>query len=155
MRNRLRVRISTVTVVAALGSALLFSSCTDDVATAPRSAASLSPLTAQLQKVSLPAVQPGDSAKADTLARAVALTLGNAAIRQHVLADLRDSPFSEHGIDLSSYLGGSQGHAVAAAVAQRVGITPERLIALASVRGGLQLSMPISSALGHSVQRCA
>ncbi|MEO7216782.1 MAG: hypothetical protein ABI026_01175 [Gemmatimonadaceae bacterium] len=145
MRNRLRVRISTVTVVAALGSALLFSSCTDDVATAPRSAASLSPLTAQLQKVSLPAVQPGDSAKADTLARAVALTLGNAAIRQHVLADLRDSPFSEHGIDLSSYLGGSQGHAVAAAVAQRVGITPERLIALASVRGGLQLSMPISS----------
>lgn len=135
-----------VTVVVALGSALLFSSCTNDVTTAPRGpVTSRSLLAAQPQTIPLPAVQPGDSAKADTLARGVALALGSGMIRQQVLDDLRDSPFANHAIDLASYLHGPRGHAVAAAIAQRIGIASDRLIAMASVRGGLQLSMPISS----------
>jgi len=146
MRTRLPGRISAVIVVAAVNSVLLLTGCNDAVTTAPPlPAASHSPSAAQSQTIPLPAVQPGDSAKADTLARAVALALGSDAVRQQVLDDLRDSPFANHAIDLASYLRGSRGHGVAVAVAQRIGITPERLIAMASVRGGLQLSMPISS----------
>lgn len=99
----------------------------------------------QSSSVTLPPVQPGDSASADTLARAVALALANPAVRQRLLEDLRDSPFAKHGIDLVSYLRAARGHGVAALMAQRTGVTADRLLAMASVRGGLQLSMPISS----------
>lgn len=145
MLQSLSHRLRPAGITAALSFALPLPGCADDATTAPTPAALRSPATPQSTTVTLPPVQPGDSAAADTLGRAVALALAEPALRQLVLADLRDSPFAKHGIDLSSYLRAARGHAVAGTIAQRTGVTVDRLLAMASVRGGLQLFMPIAS----------
>ncbi len=139
-RRRLFALIPSI----ALGSILLLPGCTDQIVTAPRPSASLVPPAAVA--ITLPPVQPGDSATADTLAHSMALALANPGIRRQLLEDLRDSPFPDHGIPLASYLGGTRGRALAAVIARETAATPtSRLIAMASVRGGLEFVMPISS----------
>ncbi|MEO6863863.1 MAG: hypothetical protein ABI229_00285 [Gemmatimonadaceae bacterium] len=137
-------RFLFVLIPSIVGFAILLPGCADEVVTAPRPSASLVPPAAVA--IVLPPVQPGDSATADTLARAIALALGNPGIRRQLLEDLRDSPFPDHGIPLASYLGSARGRALSTVIAHETASVPtSRLIAMASVRGGIQLLMPISS----------
>lgn len=136
--------IPAVSMAGAFGLLVSLSGCADDVVTGPR-ATTATALSVATAAISLPAVEPGDSATADTLAHAVALALSKPGVREQILEDLRDSPFAEHAIDLRSYLDGGRGRAVLAVAARQVGLPTERLLAMASVRGGLSLSMPISS----------
>jgi hypothetical protein len=136
-------RLLSVTSFVVVSIALLSVGCSDEIATAPHPTALLSPPS--IATSALATVQPGDSASADTLAHAMALALANPSVRRQVLEDLRDSPFPDHGIPLASYLGGSRGRAMTAVMTRQIGtLTPDRLLAMASVRGGLQLVMPIS-----------
>lgn len=137
-------RFRSVVMPTLFSFVLLFVGCADDIATAPHPAALLSP--PGTLAIALPEAQSGDSAAADTLAHAVALALSDPGVRSQALADLRDSPFPDHGIPLVSYFGGTRGRAMVAAIARRDGaLTSTRLLAMASVRGGLQFVMPISS----------
>lgn len=92
---------------------------------------------------SLPPVQPGDSAAADTLARAIALALADASVREQLLVDLRNSPLPNHGIDLPNYLRSSASRGLVSAIIQRSAIAEGRLRTIAAARGGLELVMPI------------
>ncbi|MEJ7758279.1 MAG: hypothetical protein WKF55_01675 [Gemmatimonadaceae bacterium] len=87
----------------------------------------------------IPALQPGDSAAADSLARFVAIALSDESLRRALFEDLRDSPFPQHRIHLSSYLRGSRGVLLADKVSRATGISRVELARLASVRGGLQI----------------
>ncbi|MEJ7760651.1 MAG: hypothetical protein WKF55_13790 [Gemmatimonadaceae bacterium] len=91
---------------------------------------------------SIPALKPGDAAAADSIAKALALTLADGAIRRQLFEDLRDSPFPQHRIHLASYLSGPRGEVLARSVATRAGISVAQAVALASTRGGFQLIMP-------------
>lgn len=115
--------------------------CRNDQVTAPVLKLSTSVATVSDSVANLPAIQPGDSAAAGTLARAFALALADVGFRKQILEDMRDSPFPNHAIHVSSYLAGNRGRALAFSAAQRAGIAPDQLIAHAAVRGGLQLVM--------------
>ncbi|MBA3405822.1 MAG: hypothetical protein H0U13_14265, partial [Gemmatimonadaceae bacterium] len=86
-------------------------------------------------------MQPGDSIAAGSLARAIALALADPAVRAQVLEDMRDSPFPEHAIHITSYLAGERGRALATVAAQRAGVSVSDLTGKGAVRGGLQLVM--------------
>jgi hypothetical protein len=117
-------------------------SCTSDLVTSPSQP--LRPALATVGMGGLPAVQQGDSAKADSLARGVALALANAELRRMVFTDFRDSPFPRHALDLTTYLRGGHAHALSVAIARELRISPEHVVEMAQVRGGLELVVPIS-----------
>jgi hypothetical protein len=123
--------------------AILATACAPDVATRPDDAKPVSPKLATIGSADLPAMQPGDSAAADSLAYGIALAIARPDLRRMMFADLRDSPFPNHSLDLISYLQGDHAHALTATIGQALRITPQRVIDMATVRGGLELKMPI------------
>lgn len=123
------------------GATLLSTGCRDDSVAGPEVGISTSNSVVSRLGVELPAIQPGDSSAAASLARVVALALADPPLRAQILEDMRDSPFPNHAIHLPSYLAGSRGRAVALAAAQRGGIAIDQLHGLGEVRGGLQLVM--------------
>lgn len=121
-----------------LGFFALVVGCTETTVTSPhvQAAAPRTDITDQL-----PLVAAADSAAADSLARLLALALADVALRKVIVDDLRDSPFPEHRLQLSSYLSGTRGKALASSMAAKGSISVSRVVALASTRGGLQLLM--------------
>ena len=113
--------------------------CTPEQVSSPRAVAV--DQTAR-QGPTLPPVQPGDSQAVDSLARAMAAALANPDIRVQIHDDLRDSPFSRHGLHLPSYLSGARGRILLVALAKQAGVTEARIKAMAATRGGLQLTLP-------------
>ncbi len=92
----------------------------------------------------LPAIQPGDSAAVDSLARGFAGALSDPALRKRLHADLRDSPFPQHRIHLQSYLSGADGAVLLAAIGRVSGLSIGRLHSILAIRSGLQLLLPSS-----------
>ena len=80
-----------------------------------------------------------DDPEVDTLARAVAVALGNPAIRLRLAADLRDSPFAFHALHLRSYLAGNRGRPLRAAIVRHLGGDPTALDALLGALPELEL----------------
>lgn len=117
--------------------------CTSDLVTSPSQP--LRPSLATVGMGGLPAVQPGDSARADSLARGMARALARPELLRMVFNDLRDSPFTRHALDLTTYLHGGHAHALTATVARELRISPEHVIEMATARGGLEFVLPISS----------
>jgi len=78
-------------------------------------------------------------ARADTVARGLALSLGDASLRQQLLEDLRDSPFPHHALHLRSYLRGSRGRMLATAAANALHISDEAFGALEAALPELQI----------------
>src|SRR3977135_2542773 len=68
-----------------------------------------------------------DSAQLTLLARGVALALRSPDVRQQVLADLRDSPFNNHAVEIGSYLRGTRGRRVLTAAAAALGVDAQQL----------------------------
>jgi hypothetical protein len=82
-----------------------------------------------------------DTTPQDSLAHAFALALADSALRTRLLDDLRDSPFHQHAVYLSTYLSGQSGQTIAKAAANAIGVVPQRLVAIAE-QLHLQVSMP-------------
>jgi hypothetical protein len=116
--------------------------CTSDLVTSPPQPLQRSPATVGMG--GLPAAQPGDSAKADSLAVGLARTLAQPEFRKMVFTDLRDSPFHRHAIDLTTYLQAAHAHALVAAIARNLEVRADAVLAMAMVRGGLELLLPIT-----------
>lgn len=78
----------------------------------------------------------------DSLAQLVALSLADAAIRQMVRDNLRDSPFASHRIELLSYLRGSDGGRLAQRMAAARRSDVSDLIAFVGRQPSLELIVP-------------
>ena len=78
------------------------------------------------------------------VARGIALAMQSASLRTQVLEDLRDSPFESHAIELSTYLRGTRGRAIADAAAALLGVSQGRILSLLGPTSGsaLELTMP-------------
>lgn len=88
-------------------------------------------------------VDPGDRrASAETLARALALSLRNPHVRARLKADLDASPIREHKLHFQRYLTGSATAALSR-VAEASGIAAGTLQDAASRSGGLELYFPV------------
>lgn len=85
-----------------------------------------------------------DSAEVQLVARGIALAMQSASLRTQVLEDLRDSPFESHAIELSTYLRGTRGRAIADAAAALLGVSQGRILSLLGPTSGsaLELTMP-------------
>jgi len=123
--------------------ALLLSlfACSPDQVSNPLAGTAPAPET-EGQSRRLPPLQAGDSAAVDSFTRAFALALADPVLRAQVHDDLRDSPFSEHRIHLATYLKGSRGHVLLAAMSAAAGTSSDRITAGAAIRGGLEISIP-------------
>jgi hypothetical protein len=128
-------RRSTALLAALAGLALALPACSDRGPTAT-DADPAPPLPARAQAAA-------SQADMEALARGIAAAMGSPEIRRLVLEDLRDSPFRQHRLHLASYLRGARGAAVAAAAAERTGMSPGRFAALLNGAGGVQLSLPL------------
>lgn len=82
-----------------------------------------------------------DNPLADTLARAVAIALGDPTLRLRLAADLRDSPFPRHALHLRTYLAGAAGRRLRAAVVRQLGDDPAALDALFAALPDLELRL--------------
>lgn len=95
--------------------------------------------------VASPGVQANTSRISGTdildLGRAVAVVLGDASLRRSLHADLRDSPFPQHRLHLSSYLAGDEGSELAASVAAELGIPLSSLLVDLNDRADLEIGM--------------
>lgn len=137
-------RVPSSRLFAAAVIAVLAIACTPDLPTTPHGSQAPAPAWTSPAVGTLPPVEPGDSATADRLARGMALALAQPAMRHLVLTDLRDSPFPRHALDLASYLHGAHARALTAAIARELEVRPENVVQMATVRGGLELVLPIA-----------
>lgn len=126
-------RRTHIGAIAVSGLLLALQGCSDDV---PTSAAT-NPERSSSQAIAQD--QP-----VEWLARGIAGALAEPAVRQQILEDLRDSPFSKHGIHLRSYLRGKRGKAIVAAAAPAAGMEPKQFLAAIDDLPKLQLLMPRS-----------
>jgi hypothetical protein len=78
----------------------------------------------------------------DSLAKGLALALGNQTVRLSLRDALRDSPFHLHAVELGSYLRGSEGSRIAAKAAAAIGVPAEAFLNMADSNGTLELVMP-------------
>lgn len=128
-----RVRHPAVLTAAAV--ALLLTGCRDTE----------SPVSPDLAPASASsAVAANEHAAAAELARAVALALDDAGLRQRVKQDMRRSPFREHKLQLGSYLRGNGG-ILLAKMSQRTGRSREELTSLLAAVRPLEFYMPVTS----------
>ena len=81
-------------------------------------------------------------ARGDSLARGLALALGDPAVRMRLRDDLRDSPFRFHAIHLRSYLGGTSGQVLAAKAADALGIAVAAFLTISDSVANLELVLP-------------
>ncbi len=103
-------KFSKVALAVALGVAGLVAACMDDPL-GPE------PTTFPVSRVGL--VQ--SPASIDLLARGFAIALADDDFRMQILEDMRDSPFLNHALHLSSYLSGSRGQSIMAAIGGQLG----------------------------------
>lgn len=78
----------------------------------------------------------------EPIARGLAQSLADPAIRRQLLDDLRDSPFPKRKLHLQSYLASPRGAAIAAATAAAMGIPQERLLASLSGLPSMEFGLP-------------
>jgi hypothetical protein len=85
----------------------------------------------------------------DGLTRAVAMTLGNAGVRNQLRNDLRDSRHTtEHKLELRSYLKGESGGLLLAQMSRATGISHDSLAGLVYAVRPLELYMPVAAHRG-------
>ena len=113
---------------------LLLSACHDDPAGLGDSQGS----PRQEAVVSAPTFR--QALQMQTVARAVALSLGDPELRQTLLEDLRDSPFPQHRIHLRGYLVGGP---VGQRVGEILGLESGGIASLLAGLPDLEISMPI------------
>jgi hypothetical protein len=77
-------------------------------------------------------------------ARAIALAMAEAPIRQQILSDLRDSPISEHKVLLQDYLSSPKGKLLLAAI-ERAGINSDSLGQALKNAGPIQFYVPVTA----------
>jgi hypothetical protein len=80
---------------------------------------------------------------ANELARAIALAMQDAGIRQRVKNDMRMSPFFEHKLELRQYLHGQSGGILLAKMAHATGRSRDNLLALLNSVPPLEFYMPV------------
>ena len=103
------------------------------------------PVQPQMPATSQALAGAPDSSQMQRLARGLALALRSASLRQQILADLRDSPFERHTIELASYLQGARGAALLDAAAQALQMGRADLAQLVASSGSkLAFVMPRS-----------
>lgn len=81
-------------------------------------------------------------ARTDSLARGLALALGDARARARLRDDLRDSPFPSHALHLGTYLRGADGGTIAVKAATAPGIGLDAFISMVESGADLELVMP-------------
>lgn len=119
-------------IVAAMGAVAIFAACSE-----PSTKPSASPP---------PGPGPDASAVGTLAARAIAIALVEPEIRQQILGDMRDSPFSEHKLVLQDYFRTPGGERVLDAI-QRAGIDAGKL------RSALQGAARIQFYVPNTAQR--
>lgn len=77
-----------------------------------------------------------------TLARALATALEDRDLLRQIFEDLRDSPFRNHAIQVSSYLRGERGGLLLEAMSRVIGTTPGRLRSQLARDEGLAIVVP-------------
>src|SRR5206468_1459249 len=77
-------------------------------------------------------------------ARAIALAMAEAPVRVQLLADFRDSPFSEHKVVLQDYLRSPSGTKLLGAM-ERAGIDSKSLSTALQGTGPIQFYVPVTS----------
>lgn len=83
-----------------------------------------------------------DSPAADTVAKAIAIALGDDGVRALLRDHLRDSPFKDHALHMRSFLRTADGQFLAVASARALGRTPEEFLELELSLPPLELVMP-------------
>lgn len=90
-------------------------------------------------------VSVAEEASAESLARALAIALGDRTLRQSVKAALATSAGNEHKLHFATFMQG-RGAAIAEAISRRARITPQDLAAKVAEVRDLELYMPVE---GH------
>jgi hypothetical protein len=136
MQPLLQRYLRAATLLVTLGSA----ACVDRSPTLSGPGTHFAP---SLTSASAAAARDSQRVALDQLTRAVALALGDPGLRQRVKNDMRNSPMSEHKLELRSYLNGESGGILLAKMARETGSSREAVLALLGAVRPLEFYMPV------------